>query len=91
MFAAAFGVLLLWARNDRTRGPASATSTRAAELDARLAPALRELTTLRTDIIAQVKARSVMRVPLGTAAAWSPGPSRVAAMILRVCSSSDCS
>ena len=74
MFAVAFGALLLWVRNDRTKGPASATSTRAAELDARLAPALRELTELRTDIIAQVKARSVMRVPVGTLAgivAWA--------------------
>jgi hypothetical protein len=74
LFAVAFGGLLLWARNDRTRGPAAATSTRAAELDARLAPALRELTALRTDIIAQVKRRSVMRVPVGTAAgvvAWT--------------------
>lgn len=73
MFAAAFGGLLLWVRSDRKDGPASATSTRAAELDARLAPALRDLTKLRIDIIAQVKARSVMRVPLGTAAgvaAW---------------------
>jgi hypothetical protein len=74
LFAVAFGGLLLWARHDRTRGSAAATSTRAAELDARLAPALRELTALRTDIIAQVKARSVMRVPVGTAAgviAWA--------------------
>lgn len=73
MFAVAFGGLLLWARKDGARGPASATSTRAAELDGRLAPALRELTALRTDVAAQVKARSVMRVPVGTAAgvvAW---------------------
>lgn len=72
LFAVAFGSLMLWAR--KAPRTASATSARATELDARLAPALRELNTLRRDIIKQVKARSMTRVPLGTAAgiaAWA--------------------
>ena len=92
MFAAAFGGLLLWARNDRTRGPASATSTRAAELDARLAPALRELND------AADRHHCAGQGAIGHAGAarhgggrGRPGSSRVAAMILRVCSGSDCS
>ncbi|HEX8026892.1 MAG TPA: DUF3137 domain-containing protein [Vicinamibacterales bacterium] len=65
LFAVAFGFLLQWAREDRAAHEPGET-LRAGELDARLAPALRELTALRTDIIAQVKARSILRVPLGT-------------------------
>jgi hypothetical protein len=67
LFAVGWGSLLYWARKDRAdRAPAE--STRAGALDAKLAPALRDLTALRTDIIAQVKARSIMRVPIGVIA-----------------------
>ena len=65
LFAVAFGSLLHWARKDRA-GYQPAESTPPGELDARLAPVLRDLNVLRTDIIAQVKARSYTRVPLGT-------------------------
>ena len=65
LFAVGWGSLLHWARKDRAVDR-PAESTRAGELDARLAPALRELTALRSDIIAQVKSRSIVRVPLGT-------------------------
>jgi len=65
LFVVAFGVLLQWARKDRS-GNQPAESTRVGELDARLAPVLRELNALRSGIITQVKARSVTRVPLGT-------------------------
>jgi hypothetical protein len=64
LFAVAFGSLLYWARKDRVRS-APAGPTKAGELDARLAPVLRQLDALRADVIAQVKARSVARVPLG--------------------------
>ncbi len=73
LFAVAFGGLVLWVRKDKAGSRAPVASARAAELDARLAPALHELNALRKDIIAQVKARSITRVPLGTAAgviAW---------------------
>ena len=87
LFAVAFGSLLLWARKDRA-GNRTGESTRAGELDARLAPVLRELNALRTDIIAQVKARSYTRVPLGAIGgvlAWAyarqgPDPPEVPAL-----------
>ena len=66
LFAVAFGSLMLWARRE-PKNAAPEISTRAGELDARLAPALRELTALRRNIITEVKARSVTRVPLGIA------------------------
>jgi hypothetical protein len=72
LFAVGFGTMMLWARRE-PGNTAPRISTRAGELDARLAPALRELTALRKDIIVQVKERSVTRVPLGIAggiAAW---------------------
>ena len=65
LFAVAFGSLMLWARRE-PKNVAPDISTRAGELDARLQPALRELTALRKDIIQQVKTRSITRVPLGT-------------------------
>jgi hypothetical protein len=67
LFAVGFGFLLQWARKDRVETTPAEASARAGALDARLAPALRDLTALRADIMSQVKARSVMRVPLGTA------------------------
>jgi hypothetical protein len=66
LFAVAFGFFLQWARKDHADTTTTEASTRAGTLDARLAPALRDLTALRADIISQVKARSVTRVPLGT-------------------------
>ena len=66
LFAVAFGTLLHWARKDRVDAASVADSARAGKLDARLQPALRDLTALRHDIISQVKARSRLRVPLGT-------------------------
>ena len=67
LWAVAVGFLLQWARKDRVETPPAEASVRAGALAARLSPALRDLTALRADIISQVKARSVMRVPLGTA------------------------
>jgi hypothetical protein len=89
LFAVAFGSLLLWARDKRS-ATASEPSSRAVELDARLAPALAELNTLRADVIQQVKARSVLRVPLGTLAGivvwvltqWSRKPLEAPALLL---------
>jgi hypothetical protein len=68
LFAVGFGALLLSAR--RSREPkAAAVIPAATELNARLAPTVRELNAMRGDFIAQVKARSVTRIPLGTAIA----------------------
>ena len=65
LFAAGFGWVLLAAR----RSPANPQPVTAAatELNARLAPTVRELNQMRGDFIAQVKARSVTRIPIGTA------------------------
>ena len=89
LFAVAFGSLLLWARDKRS-ATAPEPSTRVTELNERLAPALRELNALRADIIQQVKARSVLRVPLGTLAGivvwvltqWSREPLEAPALLL---------
>lgn len=66
-FAAAFGWLLMWANGSRTRDPADDAATVTA-LDDLLAPTVRELNVVRAEVIRNVKARSVTRVPLGIAA-----------------------
>ena len=65
LFAVGFGTLVLQAR--RSPAATAAPVAAAAELNSRLAPTLRELNTLRGDFIEQVKARSITRIPIGTA------------------------
>lgn len=62
LFAVGFGSLVIAAR--RAPAPQAAAATGSA-LDAELAPTLRELNALRTQVIAEVKARSFTRVPVG--------------------------
>ena len=70
LFAAGFGWLLLWANGSRTRLPADDTGA-VTELNAMLAPTLRELNAVRRDVLRQVKVRSISRVPIGVAAAFA--------------------
>jgi hypothetical protein len=69
LFAAGAGWTLLWAGWSRGRPSATAMPT-ATELDAQLAPTLRELNVVRREVITEVKARSRLRVPLGIAASF---------------------
>jgi hypothetical protein len=66
LFAVGFGTLVLQARRSPAPIPAPVTAA-ATELNSRLAPTLRELNRLRGDFIKQVKARSITRIPIGTA------------------------
>ena len=65
LFALGFGTLMLQARRKPAENPA--VTAAATELNSRLAPTVRELNTLRSDFISQVKARSITRIPIGTA------------------------
>jgi hypothetical protein len=69
LFAVGFGCLMLGSRKAARPRSGPAVSARAMELNAHLASALRDLNALRVDIIKQVKARSMTRVPIGIAAA----------------------
>lgn len=71
VFAAVFGTLLfalgglslvLWLRGPRSTAAASEPAS-AGELETLLAPILRELTAVRTEVAARVRERSVARVP----------------------------
>ena len=68
LFAAAGGWMLLWIRRPSRASSATvaAPPSRVAEA---LAPTLRELSRARGEVIRQVRARSVMRVPAGILAA----------------------
>jgi hypothetical protein len=66
VFAGTVGWLFLWAVGSRSRDRHE-NADAASRLDTLLAPTLRELNAVRADVIAKVKARSVTRVPLGTA------------------------
>lgn len=68
LFAGGFAWLLMWTRTTS----ASSRGGRGADadaLDTLLAPHVRELNRVRADIIREVKARSITRVPAGIAAA----------------------
>jgi len=87
LFAAAMGWLLLWANRERSRRPDQPAG--AAALNTLLAPTLRELSVVRAEVIKQVKARSVTRVPLGMAGAvglwvlvqWGDDPPGLVALV----------
>ena len=66
-FAGAVAWLLMWALAPAAEAPFDRAA--ASELEALLAPTLRELDTVRAEVIRQVKERSVMRVPAGAAGA----------------------
>jgi hypothetical protein len=67
LFAGGFAWLLMWWMSSAA-APAH-NPGEAAALETLLAPTLRELDAVRADVAAQVKRRSIMRVPLGAAAA----------------------
>lgn len=68
LFAVGFGTLVISTR--RAPAPAQPTPSAAATaLDSQLAPTIAELNALRRDLISEVKARSITRVPLGIVAA----------------------
>jgi hypothetical protein len=70
LFAVGFGTLVVSVRRAPAKAiPAPVTTTAATERHSHLAPTLRELNARRADFIAQVKARSITRIPAGTAIA----------------------
>jgi hypothetical protein len=68
LFAGGFAWLLMWTRASSAPSHGGGDA-RADALRTLLAPQLRELNCVRADVIRQVKARSVTRVPAGIAAA----------------------
>jgi Protein of unknown function (DUF3137) len=91
LFAAGFGWLLLWAHGSTSRKFDKATAA-PADLETLLGPTLRELNAVRKDVIRNVKARSVTRVPLGVAASvavwvlaqWNDDPPGALEMVMFV-------
>ena len=68
LFAVGFGSLVISTRPSPAPGVALATAHMTAALNARLEPAIAELNALRRDLIADVKSRSITRIPAGIAA-----------------------
>ena len=87
VFAAAFGWLLLWSNGVRSGKRADGATS---PLDTLLAPTLRELNTVRADVIRSVRKKSFTRVPFGIAGAlalwvlgqWTDDPPDIVALII---------
>lgn len=65
LFAVGFGSLVVAARRSPATSTAPTVAAATVALNSRLAPTITELNGLRREAIAQVKARSITRVPLG--------------------------